>query len=160
MEKSKPDLYQGSADPNIWANNCVWVQVWFFWFVSQVAEGLQTWNIAKLENKKNLKIAWVWNLVSSVPSKNCFLILAIKYCAKANFNVFCFCPVLLDFFAISQIFSLWLSVETILCPKLVPVSFKLYYCIIFPKFKSFLKHLMQIQSKPQTSLDKWVAEKL
>ena len=85
-----------------------------------------------LQVKRNLKSS-VTNFLSSLPSKNKCLAIAVETYVKAGIKVFWCCSVLLDFITFGKVFCHWLSDKPNLCSYLDPVSLKPYYLNSLPK---------------------------
>ena len=69
-----------------------------------------------LENKKVLEesqIGWAQILVPSLPSRNKFLVIAVKNYTISDCKILCSCPFFLDFFTYFQIFCPSLQMFTI-----------------------------------------------
>ena len=58
----------------------------------------------KLQNLKKLANTWVGISMSNLPSKNKMFVKAVKNSSKLDIKVLCFCPVLVDFFTLFQLF--------------------------------------------------------
>ena len=67
-----------------------------------------------LQVKRNLKSS-VTNFLSSLPSKNKCLAIAVETYVKAGIKVFWSCPVLLDFITFGKVFCHWMSDKPNLC---------------------------------------------
>ena len=112
---------------------------------SRVTERLKTQDLMKLQKyQKSLHFGWTHSLVPSFTSRNQSLLIAVKKHAKTYTKLFFFCPVLLDYSILFQIFCPGLSELVNFQPYLGAFSFQHQFLDIFYNSKAFLSISIKI----------------